>query len=108
MMDEHVGEFARDRLSALLARPDGWGSPEAVELQVLLLVEVALVARGELRERVDGTHERYVRFLARAIGQPNSLPLFARLGLTDRASMPFVDLLRAFVHSEGIDLPARA
>ena len=93
-----VARFARDRLLAVLARPDGWGPPEAIEAQVLLLVDVQLVAYNE-SDRVDGIPERFAAFRARH-GVGGSLSLAGVLGEGLRSSARFTGLLAAFVDEE--------
>lgn len=83
----------------MLKKPDAWGIPEAVEFQVLLLVELCLVIDGASQPAVDGLMARYRDFLSvRAPGGP--VPLAERLGLRYRASIEFVALLTEFVRQE--------
>lgn len=92
-------EFVHQRISALLAAPDAWGAPEAVELQVLLLLEMWQVTEGAAQEMVDGVSDRYDHHISRAVPGPPVL-LAARLGLTTHANDRFVEVLRAFVKDE--------
>lgn len=94
-----MAEYIQRRLSAILQRPDGWGPPHAVELQVLLLVEMWHVLCGAQQAEVDDVTNRFSRFLARQLPGP-PLPLALRLGLTHRSSPQFVELLRQFVEEE--------
>jgi len=91
--------FVRARLKALMERPDAWGPPEAVELQVLLLLEMWHVAAGASREQVDGLLDRYHRYLAAHVPGP-PIALAMRLSLSDRANARFVDALQEFIASE--------
>ncbi len=68
--------FLEERLEALLTVPDAWGTPEAVELQVLL--------------------ETY---LSREVPGPPATLAF-RLGLDSFASPRFVEVLRTFASLE--------
>lgn len=91
--------FVNQRVSALLASPDAWGPPEAVELQLLLLLEMWHVARGAPRDEIDGVTERYDRHLGRAVPGP-PVSLAARLELTAQADERFVNVLRDFAATE--------
>lgn len=94
-----MAAFVHDRLTNLLRAPDAWGPPQAVELQLLLLVEMWHVVNGASREHVDGVTERYDRFVGSALpGAP--LPLALRLGLTTRANERFTEILGAFLRAE--------
>lgn len=94
-----MADFVDQRIEALLRTPDGWGPPHAVELQLLLLMEMWLVVRGSAKPVVDGTTERYQRFLARTLpGSP--IPLALRLGLVEQSNERFVTILRSFVAAE--------
>lgn len=91
--------FILRRIEAILHRPDTWGPPRAVELQVLLLVEMWHVVAGASKDRVDDTHIRYDQYLDSVL-PANCFDLTGKLGLTNRASDQFVDLLRNFVKQE--------
>lgn len=96
---ESMRAFVRQRIGALLDRPDAWGPPEAVELQLLLLLEMWQLASGASQEEIDGVFDRYQRHLGRAVpGPPASLS--ERLGLAARADERFVRVLREFVDTE--------
>lgn len=91
--------FVRQRVSALLKVPDVWGPPEAVELQLLLLLEMRHVASGASQEETDGVTDRYRRHLGRVVPGP-AIPLSARLELTTHANEQFVQVLRNFADLE--------
>lgn len=92
-------DFVHRRINAMLRRPAGWGPPHAVELQILLLVEMWHVVQGAPKERVDGVMERYDRFLAGVLRPGAPLPLAFRL---DDAStdLRFSEILSAFIQAE--------
>ncbi len=94
-----MADFVRRRLTSLLQNPDGWGPPHAVELQLLLLLEMWLVVAGAPQETVDAVAERYQRFLSRELPGP-PLPLSLRLRLGNESSPEFVRFLRKFVLAE--------
>lgn len=97
--DMSMSSFLRQRFAAILRRPDGWGPPHAVELQVLLLVEMWHVAHGAAPEHVNGVTQRYDEYLGRTLpGAP--VPLAHRLGLKQTADDKFTEILRTFVQQE--------
>ena len=97
--DPSMSSFLRQRFAAILKRPDGWGPPHAVELQVLLLVEMWHVAHGAAPVHVNGVTQRYDEYLGRTLpGAPT--PLAHRLGLDQTANERFVEILRAFIEQE--------
>jgi len=89
------------RLDALLSAPRMWGSREAVELQVLTLIEVRLVVCGENPLNLDGEGTRlldvYQRFLYRRF--PNRTgALYQILEIAPEAD--FVEVLQKFRFEE--------
>jgi hypothetical protein len=91
--------FVEQRLISMLRTPDAWGTPDAVELQVLLLLEVRLKAKGADDVELRDVQQRYTRFLAQRLpGPPSSLA--ERLGVGFSANARFVELLGEFVQSE--------
>lgn len=94
-----MAAFVQERLSRVLASPDAWGPPHAVELQTLLLIEMWHVAAGASIEMAHRVPERFARFLATRLPGP-AVPLCVRLKLKNRASEPFVAMLAAFVREE--------
>jgi hypothetical protein len=92
-------DFVEQRLLAILKSPNGWGPPMAVELQVLLLVEMWHVIQGAPSEHVDRTSWRFAAYLGLVLPGP-PVSLASRLELTDEASDQFVSILRAFVEHE--------
>lgn len=91
--------FVDQRLYSMLQMPDAWGAPEAVELQILLLLEVRLKAKGVNNEDVSHVQKRYYNFLAQHLpGPPCSLA--ERLGLGFSANEQFLLLLKSFAQSE--------
>ena len=92
-------EFVDQRLEAILSHPDGWGPPHAVELQVLLLIEMGHIAHGRTEDHVYGVTERFSRHLGQRLPGP-PLPLAHRLGLKDSANDRFVQVLRDFIEAE--------
>lgn len=96
--------FVRQRLTSLLAEPDAWGPPIAVELQLLLLVELLHTVRSSDPDVVAARYERHLA--ARVPGAP--APLADRLGLTGSATPEFVDILRVFAATELATLSRQA
>ncbi len=101
-----MASFVQERLARVLASPDAWGPPHAVELQTLLLVEMWHVAAGTSLDIAHRVPERFARFLAMRLPGPPA-PLSVRLKLTSRASDAFVAQLAAFVREEQ-DVPRAA
>ncbi len=101
---EVVVQFVNQRIADLLRAPDGWGPPHAVELQLLLLIEVLHVASGSPPGIVDGVMERFDRYIGTRVPGP-PLPLALRLGLQDEANTQFIDLLHGFLQSERLLKP---
>lgn len=99
-----VFAFAQQRLEAILDYPDGWGPPRAVELQVLLLVELLHVIDGRSKDHVDGTARRWQRHIFEQTKIEGPLDLSGKLGLEHRASPEFVAVIRTFLVSEGIEV----
>ena len=97
----HAEPFVRQRLTSLLTEPDAWGPPIAVELQLLLLVEVLHTIRGS---DPDGVASRYEHHLAARVPGPPA-PLADRLGLNGLATSRFIEILRDFSSSEQATLP---
>lgn len=95
--------FVQQRTSALLESPDGWGPPHAVELQVLLLVEIQHALRGS-PEIAEGVTRRFAGYLGEILPGPPH-PLAIRMGLDDSATKEFVAHLRVFVARELSDDP---
>lgn len=91
--------FVVERISALLARPDGWGPPLAVELQLLTLVETLHALDGASDERIHSVTQRFSEYLAERVGGA-PLPLAERLGLSEQASEAFTRLLAHFLLEE--------
>lgn len=93
-------DFVEQRLLAILTSPDGWGPPQAVELQVLLLIEMWHVIQGAPSDQVNNTSRRYAQYLGSVLPGP-PVDLAHRLELTDeRATDQFVAILREFVQRE--------
>lgn len=98
-MNPAIFAFVEGRLAAILEAPDTWGSPEGVELQILLLVELRHKVLGQPDEVVDHVTARYRAFLGeRYPKQPFSLA--GTLGLARRATPEFVEVLSEFVQRE--------
>jgi hypothetical protein len=80
LSDRQTLRFVEARNCALLTGPAARGSPEVVELQVLLMIEVGPPASDAPDEGVEGLQDRYTRHLAPEVGGPTA-SLALRLGL---------------------------
>jgi hypothetical protein len=93
-----VVRWVDQRIEAVLAAPPMWGSPEAVELQVLLLLEVrALALRpdqtlAEPRRVLD----TYIAHLAQRFPQGGSRPLHELIAGDDEVCSKLAEELRRF------------
>jgi hypothetical protein len=77
MLHTTVLRWANERLDAMLGAPPMWGSNEAVEMQVLLLLELrALALRPEASEASsDAVFELYTAFLRQRFPERGPAPL---------------------------------
>lgn len=95
----HVKEFVLQRLDKMLAQPDGWGPPHAVEDLILTLVEMLHVINGAPEDHILGVSCRFGGFINnRHPGPP--IALASRLGLEDEATEEFIETMTLFVQSE--------
>ena len=78
---EGLVDWVDSRLDELLTAPRMWGSTEAVEMQVLLLLEARWFSagRGEPRHVFD----TYLRYMSERFPSGASQPLFQQLGPED-------------------------
>lgn len=87
--------FVIDRLHKMMKRPLGWGTLSAVELQVLTLLDVLAVERGQ-----DIPENRvYTDFLAGHpdVPGPNNLGLARRLGIEHREDQTFIKVMTEYI-----------
>ena len=91
--------FVMQRISAMLAHPDGWGPPLTVELQLLTLVETLHALDGAPDDRIHGVTRRFAGFIRKRVPGP-SVPLAERLDLENEASEEFVRILAQFMVAE--------
>lgn len=91
--------FVMRRISAILAQPDGWGPPFAVEMQLLTLVEMLHSLDGAAEERIQNVTRRFAGFINKRFPGP-PLPLAHRLELDDEANEQFTRTLAQFVQAE--------
>lgn len=98
-----VADLLARRLDALLQRPDGWGPPQAVELQVLLLLEVGHCLAGREEAFVDATWDRWGEHVGLLFPDDNR-PLATRLGLLQHDPREAGELSLARALKDGDDL----
>ena len=90
--------FVAERIEQILARPDMWGPPICVEMQILLLIEMRHVCSGRA---LDETVPRWRAFTCEKTKGNSSLA--GNLGLTNaRATPEFVEYMREFVNREAL------
>jgi hypothetical protein len=102
MNNDELREMMQARLTSLLNQPGMWGPAIAVELQVLLCIDVLLALQGKSREHVDGVPGRYYAFLDEVVPFEVAMPLSIRLDLQHDATDEFVQLLNEFAKREGV------
>ena len=86
----------------MLAHPDYWGSAEAYELQVLLLLEMELMVLGEVsdRESLQRLQERYAIFLSASHPDIGARPLSAITSETREIGKALREFRNAMVHGQ--------
>jgi len=94
--------FVRNRIAALLRTPEmwTWGPLDAVELQVLQLLEVAHVAAGSTPDCAKAVPRRYWEHLEASKLPGYNRTLAGRLGLSQEPDDAFVRILNSFVTRE--------
>lgn len=91
--------FVAERIEQILARPDMWGPPMCVEMQILLLIEMRHVCSKS--PMLDTTVPRWRAFTCEKTKGNSSLA--GNLGLTNaRATPEFVGYMREFVNREAL------
>jgi hypothetical protein len=92
-------EFIDSRIDSILKAPDMWGPPLAVELQLILLLELREVAiEGVTQDRA--VLRRYQVHLKKATNGSGNMMLCDQLGLGHSASESFTQVLRSWVEVE--------
>jgi hypothetical protein len=88
------------RLDRVLAAPPTWGSPEAVELSVLQLLQVRVFARPARGLATPGElFDAYVAYLRQRFPRQPQRPLFELVGEDDEAYSNLADGLRGFIET---------
>lgn len=91
--------FVNDRIAAVLLRPDMWGPPMCVEMQILLLIEMRHVC--SCPTALDETVPRWRKFICEKTKGNSSLA--GNLGLTNkRSTTEFVEYIQEFVNREAL------
>jgi len=70
-----INGFIEDRLNAMLSRPAMWGTMFAVEMQVLLLLEMTVLHRLSIEE----FRKSYCDFINEKAPDPRPVPLAFRV-----------------------------
>lgn len=91
-------DWVDDRMARMLATPRAWGSDEAVEMQVLLLLQLrALALRPELQaEASSSLVDAYIAYLAKTYPDKPRRPLY-QIVEPDRLGMNLAAELRKIV-----------
>lgn len=75
-----IHQFASDRIHQMTKCPEMWGGHEAVELQVLLLLEVCAAELAAPRKPTPrAVLDAYIRFADAVMGDEKNIPLSARM-----------------------------
>ena len=87
-----------ERFDRILETPPMWGSPEAVELSVLQLLQVRVLARpsGELKNPRE-VFDAYLAYLRERFPRQPQSPLFELVGEDDEAYSKLAEGLREFI-----------
>jgi hypothetical protein len=87
------------RLDHILEAPPMWGSPEAVELQVLQLVQVRALAQRAppALESPGRVFDAYLSYLSQRFPKQPQRPLFELVGQDDEAYSKLAAGLRGFI-----------
>lgn len=90
-----------ERLAAILAAPPMWGSPDAVEAQVLLLLEMRAMVLQPAQTLAEprGVLDAYIAHLVRRFPGQGSRPLHELLTDDDETYTKLAEELRRFAES---------
>lgn len=88
-------EFITERVNHILARPDMFGPPESIELQMLLLCEMQHVCCGVDPNLTVGHWRAFIHEKHRG-----NRSLAGNLGLHRSSTPEFIELMREFVTRE--------
>lgn len=69
--------FVKDRLEEMLKRPKMWGSYRAVELQILLLLEVFVLNQGQHKDPFKFVEKLYHSFLSKRFSSMKGMCMVA-------------------------------
>ena len=93
--------FVEERLDAMLARPKCWGSAEAFETQVLLLLEMREHLSSGLfgQESLRALQDRYNTFMRSKVSELGARPLCAVLTDVNRIAALLTEFRAQPVHA---------
>lgn len=96
-----VVHWVDQRLDAVLAAPPMWGSPEAVEMQVLLLLEMRALALRPEQELAEPRRilDTYLAYLARQFPRRVGAPLCELVAPDDEGCGRLAQELRGFIQA---------
>ena len=95
---EDLVRWIDERLSHILDAPPMWGCPEAVELQVIQLIQIRALAQGASPElsRPGGVFDAYLAYLREGFPRQPQRPLFELIGEDDETYSKLAAGLRGF------------
>jgi hypothetical protein len=98
-LQETLVRWIDQRLARILDAPPMWGCPEAVELQVLQLIQVrALVQRTpQALANPGGVFDAYAAYLSQRFPRQPQRPLFELVGQDDETYSKLAAGLRGFI-----------
>ena len=78
-LHKEISEFATKRVEDMLKSPEMWGSQEAVELQVLQLMEIRMLIEHPLKLKINPRYvlDMHVTYISRAFKISYTKPMFS-------------------------------
>ena len=103
---ETVVHWVDRRIEAMLAAPPMWGSPEAVEMQVLLLLEMRSLALRPEQTLVEPRRvlDTYIAHLAQRFPRQGARPLHELIASDDEDCSKLAGELRRFIEVLKLDM----
>jgi hypothetical protein len=96
-----IDDWAQRRIDNVLERPPAWGSPEAVEMQVLQLIQMRAIALRPTQEpqMPRRIFDAYLAFIRAQFPKQPQRPLFELIGESDDKYSTLSQMLRGFIEA---------